>query len=467
MIQEKDAPSRRTVLAGAAAGAMSAALGGAARGQGAGDQGAGAPPNVLFIMADDLGYADLSAYGRREYETRALDRLAAEGVRLTDCYANSPVCSPTRTALITGRYQYRLRVGLDEPLGPNPIGLPPEAPTMPRSFRELGYRTTLVGKWHLGAPPEFGPLRSGYDRFFGIIGGGVDYFTHSVQVGPDAQSELYDDEVPVERIGYLTDLLADRTIAEIEAATAAREPFFISLHFTAPHWPWEGPEDAAVAETLSGIQHFDGGNSEVFAAMVLNMDANIGRVLAALESAGAADNTIVVFTSDNGGERFSDVWPFSGMKAELLEGGIRVPGIVRAPGRVPAGLESAQPIMSMDWAPTLLAWAGGGGGQDYDGLDLTGPLSGGAVQERAMYWRYRANDQRALREGRWKYLRMREREYLFDIVTDQRERANLSGRDPDRFERMKAQWEAWDATMPPYPDDAPSYSNTGQLADRY
>lgn len=171
---------------------------------------ANAKPNIVFIMADDLGYADLSCYGRRDYETPHLDRLAAEGTRYLDAYSNSPVCSATRTALITGRYQYRLPVGLEEPLSSRPVGLPPSQPTFPSLLRQAGYRTALVGKWHLGRLADYGPLQSGYEHFWGYRAGGVDYFTHAGMGGAD----LWDQDVPIEQDGYLTDLLGERALLQ-------------------------------------------------------------------------------------------------------------------------------------------------------------------------------------------------------------------------------------------------------------
>jgi arylsulfatase A-like enzyme len=197
-----------------------------------------AKPNIVFIMADDLGYADVSCYGARDYTTPNVDRLALEGLRFTQAYSNSANCSPTRTALITGRYQMRLPLGLEEPLGdaaPRDIGLPPSHPTLPSILKKAGYGTTLVGKWHLGFLPNFSPLKSGYDHFFGIFGGATDYFNH------DSKSPvpLYEQEVPVDRIGYMTNLLGERAVQTVERYARAKEPFLLSLHFTAPHWPWK------------------------------------------------------------------------------------------------------------------------------------------------------------------------------------------------------------------------------------
>ena len=315
-------------------------------------------PNIVFILADDLGWADLSVYGQADFTTPHLDALAGEGVRFTQAYANSAVCSATRFALITGRYQYRLRGGLEEPLvrKAHVHGLPPEHPTLPSLLRDAGYDTALIGKWHLGSLPTFGPLKSGYDRFFGNYGGAIDYFTHKPGVGDAVARDLYEGEVPVERVGYYTQLLADEATRWIGERSATK-PFFLSLHFTAPHWPWVGPEDEEISLGLKDLFHYDGGNLATYARMVRSLDKAVGQVLEALKAQGLADNTIVVFTSDNGGERFSKTWPFTGQKTELLEGGIRVPTLLRLPARI-APQVSDQVTATMDWLPTLLAAAG-------------------------------------------------------------------------------------------------------------
>lgn len=431
---------------------------------------ASARPNIVFIMADDLGYADLGCYGARDIRTPNLDFMAAGGLRLTDGYANSPVCSATRTALITGRYQYRLRCGLEEPIGIEDIGLPPEEPTLPKYLRDLGYRTALVGKWHLGRLPNYSPLLSGYDRFFGIEDGGADYFTHRL-VSPEFTTKgLIEGDTPVESFGYLTDQLGDRAVREIELAVEDSKPLFLSLHFTAPHWPWEGPEDEAVSKLVHNPMHPDGGNLETYGRMVESMDTNVGKVLAALDRLGIADNTILVFTSDNGGERFSDVWPFTGAKTELLEGGIRVPIILRWPDRIPAGVTSAQVMASMDFAPTFIRAVGGEvtDAMGFDGSDLLPVLTGEAAPfERQLFWRYKYADQRAVRRGQWKYLQLGGREYLFDLAADQHERADRKAHEPELFAQLKADYESWNSGMLEYPEDMPSHSISEFLPDRY
>ena len=283
-------------------------------------------PNFLFIMADDLGWADIACYGREDVRTPHLDSLARDGMKFDHAYSNSPICSPTRVGLITGRYQYRLRIGLDEPTGGGTHGLEVGTPTISSQLKAAGYQTSLVGKWHLGTPARYSPLKHGYDRFWGLRGGGIDYFSHDSRrivpggVEGSATPDLWDGDTPVDATGYLTDLIGDRTSSEITRMARDGRPFLMSLHFTAPHWPWEGPGDEALSRTISNALHYDGGTMATYKAMIESMDVNVGKVLAALAASGQADNTIVVFTSDNGGERFSKTWPFHGMKGECLEG---------------------------------------------------------------------------------------------------------------------------------------------------
>lgn len=428
-------------------------------------------PNIVFIMADDLGYADVSCYGQRDYTTPNIDRLAIEGLKFTQGYSNSASCSPTRTGLITGRYQMRLPSGLEEPINlttPKGVGLPPSHPTLPSLLKKSGYATSLVGKWHLGFLPDFSPLKSGYDQFFGIFGGGADYFNH----GSKSPAPLFEQEVPVDRVGYMTNLLGDRAVQTIGGYAQSKEPFLLSLHFTAPHWPWEGPDDEAESKRIKGrLMHRDGGTQKTYMTMVQSLDSNIGRVLQALDVHGLSANTIVIFTSDNGGERFSKTWPFTGMKHELLEGGMRIPAIVRWPGRIAAGSVSEQVMISMDWMPTLLAAAGTQPDPAYppDGENLLPTLTARASPHtRKLFWRYKAGAQRAVRDGDWKYLRIAGNEFLFDVVKDPRERANLRGRNTDIFDRLKNDWEAWNDTMLPERPRQATYGNPGNaMADHY
>jgi arylsulfatase A-like enzyme len=421
-------------------------------------------PNILFILADDLGYADLSCYGRRDYTTPNIDRLAAQGMRFTQAYANSAVCTATRVALITGRYQYRLPVGLEEPLANSPrnVGLPPAHPTLPSLLKTAGYGTTLIGKWHMGWLPDFSPLKSGYDHFWGFRGGALDYFTHKSGPASTNTDDLWDGETKIQQTGYLTDLMGDRAVSSINEYVKARQPFFISLHFNAPHWPWEAPGDQAESERIGTLAHYDGGTLETYARMVRQMDSQVGRILRTLDTAGIANNTVVVFTSDNGGERFSDTWPFTGKKMELLEGGLRIPAIVRWPGHVRPNSTTAQVAISMDWLPTFLEIGGAKPDTAYlpDGISLVPALTQNAAPVvRKLFWRFKANAQRAVRDGDMKWLEIDGNTFLFNVATDPLERANLKNRLPDVYKKLVAEYTDWETTMLPL-DPA---SNTGSF----
>ena len=417
-------------------------------------------PNLVFIVADDLGYADLGCYGGRAPVSPVLDRLAASGIRFTQGYSNSPVCSPTRFAMITGRYQYRLRGAAEEPInsksrGSSTLGLPVDHPTLPSLLKAGGYRTALIGKWHLGYPPHFGPLRSGYEEFFGPMSGGVDYFTHCASTG--AHDLWLGEEEHIEP-GYLTDLLSQRSVDYVNRMAKQEAPFFLSLHYTAPHWPWETRDDEALAqEVKDNLFHLHGGNIHSYRRMIHHMDEGIGHVVDALQRNGQADNTLVVFTSDNGGERFSDNWPLVGGKMDLTEGGIRVPWIAHWPAQIAPGSVSEQHCMTMDWSATFLDAAGVQAAPDYplDGVSLLPALRDATRRfDRPLYFRMNHRGQRALRDGDWKYLRVDGNDYLFNIPADERERANRGPREPQRLEAMRTAWEAWNASMPPIPGDA-------------
>ena len=463
--------TRRDLLRGAAAGtivALSSRITGAAPPP--------KPPNIVFILADDLGYADISCYGRPDLHTPNIDGIAARGIKFLQAYANSAVCTATRTALITGRYQYRIRLGLEEPLAGNPnVGLPPEHPTLPSLLKKVGYSSTLIGKWHLGQLPKFGPLKSGYDHFYGFRGGGVDYFTHKNR----GRSDLWDDDVPIEQNGYLTELLGNRAVQVINNYAKSPQPFMISLHFNAPHWPWEAPGDEAESQRLNtkpggeggGLMHLDGGTQKTYQKMIEAMDLQVGRVLQALQANKLTDNTIVIFTSDNGGERFADTWPFTGKKTELLEGGLRIPAVITWPARIPRGKTTDQVSISMDWVPTLLAAGGGTADSAYplDGINLLPALTQNAAPvPRKLFWRYKANAQRAVRDGDHKFLKILDNTFLFNVVDDPLERANLKDRDKDTYARLNREWHEWNATMLPEIKESFTHSFSGkELADHY
>ena len=451
-------------------------------------------PNILFILADDLGYGDLSCYGRPDYQTPNLDHLATQGVRFLNAYSASPVCTPTRCAFITGRYPARTRVGLEEPLTERSdlgdkvktLGLPPEHPTIASLLKQSGYETALIGKWHLGYLPNFGPIQSGFEEFFGIMSGAADFFTHKDMAG---DLDLFEGKVPVERIGYTTNMLTERAVDYITKRRRGRgglrgsaRPFYLSLHYTAPHWPWEGPHDRSVSRALGG--GYDGftagGSLKTYATMMKSLDDGIGKVLKALTQAGLDRDTLVIFTSDNGGERFSYNWPFTGQKFSLWEGGIRVPAIVRWPGVVPAGkvgTSTRQAAITMDWTATMLAAGNTKPDPAYplDGIDLMPiirnpristpnthhpSLSSGHAPaphtqhpepsaDRTLFWRTSIQD--AVLKGHWKYLKDGPKEYLFDLSVDQREQANFREENPTMFTQLRREFEKWQSTVLPRP----------------
>ena len=412
-------------------------------------------PNFLFILADDLGYGDLSCYGRPDYQTPHLDRLATQGVRFLNAYSASSVCTPTRCAFITGRYPARTRVGLEEPLTERgdlgerakTLGLPPEYPTIASLLKQSGYQTALIGKWHLGYLPTFGPVQSGFDEFFGIASGAVDFFTHKDMRG---DNDLYEGKVPVERVGYMTEMLTQRAVEYISARRRATSPFYLSLHYTAPHWPWEGPRDREVSRSL-GKEYAGftaGGSLKTYAAMMKSLDDGIGEVLSALDRSGLAHNTLVIFTSDNGGERFSYNWPFRGQKFSLWEGGIRVPAIVRWPGVVPVNVVTRQAAITMDWTATMLATGHAKPDSAYplDGDSLLPVIRGTqAIYERKFFWR--TSEMSAAKIGPWKYVNDGAKEYLFNLSFDEREQGDFREQNPNMFSQLRDEFKKWDSTV--------------------
>jgi arylsulfatase A-like enzyme len=283
---------------------------------------------------------------------------------------------------------------------------------------------------------------------------------------------LWDGDVEVHQMGYLTDLLGSRTVETVNDFAKTGRPFLISLHFTAPHWPWEGPGDQAESDRLRTAANqfdYDGGSQAVYRSMVEEMDLQIGRVLESLRANVLRENTIVIFTSDNGGERFSDTWPFTGRKTELLEGGLRIPAIISWPARVPKGKTTDQVAITMDWMPTLLAAAGCPPDPAFpsDGISLLPTLTQNAAPvPRKLFWRYKANAQRAARDGDFKYLKILDNTFLFSVVEDPMERANLKDRRKDIYDRIVGEWLEWNAGMLPEIDESVTSTYTGaQLAD--
>ena len=406
-------------------------------------------PNIIYIMADDLGYADLSCYGRRDYQTPNLDKLAAEGMKFMNAYAAAPVCTPTRAAFMTGLYPAKVPVGLKEPitwsLQDSAVGLSPAFPSIAKRLGSLGYETYLVGKWHLGFDPQFGPLNNGFDHFFGFHGGGVDYISHQSPRG--GSYDLYENGEPARLAGYMTDLLRDKAVEVISMQHS--KPFFLSMQFSAPHWPWQTPQDNAYADTMLWTA---GGSPATFAAMMKSLDDAVGTILKTLDQKGLSKNTIVIFTSDNGGEKFSDMGIYKGRKMQLWEGGIRVPAMVRWPGKIRPQTTTGQLVVTMDWTATILSLAGAKGLKDFglNGIDLLPILTGQQKNiPRTLYWRiFQRMQHKAIREDRWKYLQDEKgNEYLFDLSADPSETKNLKDAQAALFNRLKQKYAAWEASV--------------------
>jgi len=293
-----------------------------------------ARPDLLFIFADDLGWADLGCFGSNEIATPVLDRLAAEGVRFTHAYSASSVCSPTRIGLYTGRYPCRLHAGLEEAMRTRDErnGIPHDHPTLPKLLAEGGYSTAMFGKWHCGWMPWYSPIRAGFQRFYGCLDGAIDYFEHIDTLG---EHDLWEGETEIDDVGYFTDMISREAAAYIREAGDG--PMYLQLNYTAPHWPWEGPADEQVGARIRGeyaaldtptsypLCDFHSGSLAKYGEMVEAMDRALGEVLDAVDERGNADNTLIVFSSDNGGERWAKNWPFVGRRATSPRAGYGCP----------------------------------------------------------------------------------------------------------------------------------------------
>jgi arylsulfatase A-like enzyme len=403
-----------------------------------------ARPNIIYIMADDLGYADLSCYGRKDYQTPHLDKLCAQGVKFMNAYAAAPVCTPTRAAFFTGRYPARLTIGLYEPLvGDSLVGLTSQTPSIATLLKKAGYETHLIGKWHLGFLPEHAPNKNGFDHFFGFKTGATDYISHTALHG---EPDLYENETLVEKSGYITDILCEKAIEVINQRH--QKPFFLALMFSAPHWPWQAPGDMPAAHG-DGAAWSKGGSPQVFASMMKSLDDAVGKVVKAIDDLNLSDNTVIIFTSDNGGEKFSDNGIYKGGKMQLWEGGIREPAFVRWTGKLKENSTTGQVATTMDWTATILGLAGARADKDFplDGIDLMPMLTGKKAEvQRTLYWRISQRRQNyAVRDGNWKWLRdEKTEEYLFDLSADPSEKNNLKEKFPETFLKLKNKFNAWE-----------------------
>lgn len=433
-------PSRREVLTAGAASAAMLAMGGA--------HAQPERPNIVLILADDLGYGGIGCQGDQEIPTPHIDALAATGVRMTNGYVTCPVCAPTRAGLMTGRYQQRF--GFETNPGPEAyadpnFGLPRSEKTLAERLKELGYATGMFGKWHIGYKPGLTPPDRGFDEFFGFLGGANDYFPPTGRRA--GRQPILRGTNTVEEKEYLTDAFGREAVSFIERHKD--HPFFCYLPFNAVHSPLQ-----ADSKYLKRFEHIADQKRRTHCAMVSAMDDNIGRVMDALRKHGLEERTLVFFISDNGGptpQTTSSNAPLRGYKGQVLEGGIRVPFIVRWKGRLPEGKVYDRPVISLDVVPTVLAAAGKpvGPADKLDGVDLVPYLAGAksGMPHEALFWRF--HDQRAIRQGDWKLVRTNQdpRWRLYHLERDIAEARDLADREPAKLKELEKMWNAWNAEL--------------------
>lgn len=397
-------------------------------------------PNVVIIVGDDMGYHDLGVHGCKDIPTPHLDALATGGVRCTSGYVSGPYCSPTRAGLLTGRYQQRF--GHEFNPGPAPageIGLPLTETTLADRLKKAGYKTGMVGKWHLGSDEKRHPLARGFDEFFGFLGGARTYF--ETRSNANAGTQLLRGREPVEEKEYLTDAFAREAVAYIDRSKAS--PFFLYLTFNAVHTPMEASQ-----KYLDRFASVSDPKRQKYCAMMSAMDDAVGQVVAKLESDKLLENTLIFFVSDNGGPTAAntgDNTPLRGFKATTWEGGIRVPYFVSWKGKIPAGKTYDQPVIQIDFVPTVLAAAGAPAAEDTDGVNLLPFLTGekSDAPHASLFWRF--GPQTAIRHGNYKLVKTRdlEKPALFDLAADIGETKDLSTEKPDVVEKLTAAYNAW------------------------
>jgi len=406
--------------------------------------------NIVILLADDLGHGDLGATGCTDIATPHIDSLARDGARFTHAYSNAPVCSPTRAALLTGRYQQR--VGIDHVIyvDEKKRGMTLKALTLPEVLKGNGYVSGLIGKWHLGYPKKFFPTRQGFDEFVGFVSGNIDYFAHTDAGGT---KDLWRREKAIEDPRYMTELIGDEALGFIDRNR--EKAFLLYVPFSAPHDPFQGPGDRASAGKPE-ITRKRNRTRATYIKMVEALDRNVGRILQHLKLRGLDDNTIVFFMSDNGGlPGVASNAPFRGYKGTLWEGGIRTPLFVKWPGRISAGVVSKQLVAGMDIFPTALEAAGMAppAAQRLDGVSFMRNARGwNFLTHDTLFFHYRPpNAERgwkAITRDGWKYLSdLKGGEYLFHLTEDVGEQNNLVDKDPQRAVRMKLDFDTWYASV--------------------
>jgi arylsulfatase A-like enzyme len=410
-----------------------------------------AKPNFILIVADDLGFADLSLNGSKQIPTPHIDRLAKEGVNFTQGYVSAPVCGPSRAGLMTGKNQVRFgfdnNVATNQPgFDPEFLGLPVSEKTIADRLKPLGYVSGLVGKWHLGEGERFHPLNRGFDEFWGYQGGGHDYFT-SRPDGKGYMSPIECNYKTPQPITYITDDKGDECVDFIRRHKD--QPFFLFASFNAPHSPMQ-----ATAADLELFKHIKDEKRRAYCAMVHRLDVNVGRIMESLKEEGLEENTLVVFISDNGGpcdQNASINAPLNGQKGILLEGGIRVPFIMKWKGNLPEGKTYVHPVISLDFAPTFFELAGGKAVEDdvFDGVNLIPYLTGRKQTKphQSMNWRFTISA--AVRDGDWKLVRLPDRlPMLYNLAEDISEQNDVALQNIDRTKSMLKQLGDWDVSLP-------------------
>ncbi len=398
--------------------------------------------NVIVILADDLGYGDLGVQGGRDVATPNIDRLASQGVRMTDFYSAHPVCAPSRAALLTGRYQQRFgfetNPGKAEETDPA-FGIPLNETTIAERLKTQGYATGMVGKWHVGFQPDKAPPGRGFDMFYGILHGAMAYIPEGKNGLKTVWRGTKQEPMPF----HTTEGFSAEAVKFIGANKD--RPFFLYASFNAVHAPLQSTQ--AYLDRFSAI---DDPSRRTYLAMLAALDDAVGDITAAVDKNGLGDRTLIVFTSDNGGPTWQTTsanGPLNGVKGLMLEGGIRVPTIFRWTGHLPAGAVRDTPGFGEDITATALAVAGATKDPSLDGVDIRPWLDANRSDQphKAMFWRSLTHG--AMREGRWKMIKAADDWYLFDLKADIGERHNLADKDPKRLARMRSDWEAWSKQM--------------------
>jgi len=416
-------------------------------------------PNILVIVADDLGYADIGVHGGRDVPTPHLDALASAGMRCTSGYVSAPYCSPARAGFLTGRYQTRFGHEFNPHVGDEAkIGLPPDQRTIADHLRAAGYTTGLIGKWHQGFSPAHHPQSRGFDDYFGFLVGGHNYLLRrdtAPTFGTAMSRNLIYRGQEVQKLdGFATTLFTDEAIAFTERHAA--KPWFLTLAYNAVHTPLE-IDPAVAARVPAGVTD---PARRGYLALLLGLDDSIGRLRAHFEKTGRARDTFIIFFSDNGGAGRKPFFayntgvntPFRGDKGQVLEGGIRVPFFAAWPGRIPAGRTFDHPVIALDLLPAALAAAGAPVPAGLDGVNLLPQLTGAsaAAPHAELFWRF--GPQRAVRRGKWKLADWRDFDakaqsgwQLFDLASDPGETRDLSASEPALVRELVAAWEKWNA----------------------